>query len=294
MKIGVVFPQVEYSNDAVAIKDYAQTAEGLGYSHIVAYDHILGANPQRPGGWHGPYTYQHQFLEPFVLFSYMAGVTQKIEFTPGVIILPQRQTALVAKQAATLDVLSGGRVRLGVGLGWNEVEYIALNENFHNRGRRIEEQVQLLRLLWTQLLVNFNGRWHRIPDAGLNPLPLQRPIPIWFGGSAEPAVKRMARLGDGWLTNYRKPADAIPTIERLKQYVTESGRGWEDFGIEARLPYGDGNPETWRGLLDDWQAAGATHFSLNTMGAGFNSPSEHLQAIEKFARELGLTEGGQL
>lgn len=289
MKIGVVFPQTEYGDDPVAIRDYAQTAEGLGYSHIVAYDHVLGANPQRPGGWQGPYTYQHPFLEPFVLFSYMASVTQKIEFTPGIIILPQRQTALVAKQAATLDVLSGGRLRLGVGLGWNEVEYIALNENFHNRGRRIEEQVQLLRLLWTQPLVNFNGRWHRIPDAGLNPLPRQRPIPIWFGGSAEPAVKRMARLGDGWLTNYRRPADALPTIDRLRYYVAEAGRRWEDFGIEARIPYGDGNPDSWMRLVSDWREAGATHFSLNTMGVGLSSPSQHLKAIEKFARELGIT-----
>jgi len=291
MRVGVVYPQVEFGSDPLAIKDYAQTAEESGYSHIVAYDHVLGANPQRPGGWQGPYTYQHPFLEPFVLFSFMAGVTHRIEFTPGIIILPQRQTALVAKQAATLDVVCGGRLRLGVGLGWNEVEYIALNENFHNRGRRIEEQVQVLRLLWTQPLVTFQGRWHHIPDAGLNPLPVQRPIPIWFGGGAEPALKRIARLGDGWLTNYRKPADALPAIERLQRYLEEAKRRREDFGIEARLPYGEGDPDAWIKLINDWQAAGATHFSLNTMGFGFSSPTEHIKAIERFARELGLSAG---
>jgi probable F420-dependent oxidoreductase len=174
MKIGLVYPQIEFGSDPAAIRDYAQTAEGLGFSHVLAYDHVLGANPERPGGWNGPYTYQNTFIEPLVMFTYMAAFTRRIEFTTGIIILPQRQTALFAKQAATLDVLCGGRLRIGVGLGWNEVEYAALNENFHNRGRRIEEQVEVLRLLWTQPLVNFEGRWHHIQDAGLNPLPLQR------------------------------------------------------------------------------------------------------------------------
>ena len=167
MKIGVVFPQTEIGNDPLVIRDYAQTAEGLGYSHLLAYDHVLGANPQRPGGWSGPYTYQTPFHEVFVLLSYLAGVTQKLELVTGIVILPQRQTALVAKQTASLDVLSGGRLRLGVGLGWNEVEYAALNEDFHDRGKRMEEQVALLRRLWTEPLVDFKGTWHTIPDAGI-------------------------------------------------------------------------------------------------------------------------------
>ena len=175
----------------------------MGFTHVHAYDHILGANPERPGGWTGPYTYLHPFFEPFVLFSYLAGLTRKIEFDTGILILPQRQTALVAKQAATLDVLSNGRLRLGVGNGWNEVEYIALGEAFHNRGKRIEEQVALMRLLWTEPLVKFEGRWHNIPDAGINPLPVQRPIPIWFGGTEDRALRRMARIGDGWMVNVR-------------------------------------------------------------------------------------------
>src|SRR5215475_4882888 len=198
MEIGVVFPQTEIGHDPIAVRDYAQTAEGLGFSHIDVYDHVLGANPNRPGGWSGPYTHESSFLEIFVLLSYFAALTQKLILSTNIVILPQRQTALAAKQAATIDVLSNGRMRFGIALGWNEVEYIALNENFKNRARRIEEQVEVLRLLWTQPLVQFNGRWHHIPDAGIKPLPIQRPIPIWFGGTADAALERAARLADGW------------------------------------------------------------------------------------------------
>ncbi|MCL4300609.1 MAG: LLM class F420-dependent oxidoreductase [Anaerolineae bacterium] len=287
MNIGVIFPQTEFSHDAGAIRDYAQTAESLGFTHIVAYDHVLGANPDRPGGWKGPYTHQSAFEEPLVLFSYMAGLTQKIGFVPGIIILPQRQTALVAKQAATLDVLSGGRLRLGVGLGWNQVEYTALNEDFHNRGRRIEEQVELLRQLWSQPLVTFIGEWHTVPDAGLNPLPVQRPIPIWFGGRAEPALRRMARLGDGWLVN-DPPEKAGPELEKVDQYLAEAGRTRAGFGVEGRVPYGPGDPAQWTALLQEWQALGATHVSFNSMGAGLNTSAAHLAAIRKFAETVGL------
>jgi probable F420-dependent oxidoreductase len=288
MRIGVVFPQTEFGNDLAALRDYAQTVEGLGYSHILAYDHVLGANPDRPGGWSGPYTFQTPFHEVFVLFSFMAAVTQRIELTTGILILPQRQTSLVAKQAASLDVLSGGRLRLGVGIGWNDVEYLALNENFHNRGRRIEEQIELLRLLWTQPLVQFGGRWHTIPDAGLNPMPVQQPIPVWFGGHAEAVLQRMARLGDGWMTNYRTSQDARPSLDKLDEYLSAVGRNRAGFGIEARLTYGDGNPARLLALTSDWQQAGASHLSVNTMGADFQEPGEHLQALANFAREMGL------
>jgi probable F420-dependent oxidoreductase len=215
-------------------------------------------------------------------------VTQKLSFFPGVIILPQRQTALVAKQAATLDVLSGGRLRLGVGLGWNQVEYIALNENFHNRGRRIEEQIAVLRQLWTQPLVNFTGQWHTIPDAGLNPLPVQRPIPIWFGGYAPAVIRRIATLGDGWMP-LRSLADSRPALEQLDQYLAEAGRSRADIGLEVRLSYGDGNPNTWAAHIQEWQAAGATHFSVNTMGLGFDTPAAHLVAVRTFAEAFELT-----
>lgn len=289
MKFGVVYPQTEYEHSPQAIQDYAQTVEELGYNHILAYDHILGANPERPGGWTGPYTYKHAFMEPFVLYSFMAACTQRVEFTTGVIILPQRQTAVFAKQAATLDVLSGGRTRFGIGLGWNQVEYQALNENFHNRGRRIEEQVQVLRLLWTQELINFEGRWHNIPDAGINPLPVQRPIPLWFGGYVEAVLRRAARLGDGWMPGFRSPAEAGPVLDLLDGFLEEQGRKRPDFGIEVRLPYGDGNPETWLKTVEAWKKIGITHLGINTMGVGFHSPQEHLEAVERFARAVGLT-----
>jgi probable F420-dependent oxidoreductase len=290
MKIGLVFPQTEFTGDALAVRDYAQAAEGLGFSHLVAYDHVLGANPERRGGWRGAYTFRDPFLEPFVLFSFLAGVTQRLEFVPGVIILPQRQTALVAKQAATLDVLSGGRLRLGIGLGWNEVEYRALNEDFHTRGKRIEEQVEVLRRLWTEPLVKFDGQWHHIPDAGLNPLPIQRPIPLWFGGHADPVLRRAARLGDGWMPN-RTPDLVTPDLEKLDRYLQDTGRSRAAFGIEARVPYGAGSVGDWLALRDGWAALGATHLSFGTMHAGFKSPAEHVAGARAFAEALGLNGG---
>ena len=288
MNLGLVFPQTEFGNDPAAIRDYAQTAEELGFTHIVAYDHVLGANPNRPGGWKGPYTHESPFHEPFVLFSFMAALTQKIEFVPGVIILPQRETALVAKQAAALDVLSGGRLRLGVGLGWNEVEFIALNQDFHTRGRRIEEQVTLMRQLWTQPLVNFSGKWHTIVDAGLNPLPVQRPIPVWFGGTADAALRRVARFADGWLINLRTLEETRAALEKLDGFLAEAGRSRGGFGTEPRVAYGDGNPEVWATAVNDWKAMGATHLSFNTMGKGFNTPAAHLAAIRAFAEAVGV------
>ena len=286
MQFGVVFPQIEFPADPVAVRDYAQTVEALGLSFVDAYDHVLGANPDRPGGWRGPYTFQSSFIEPFVLFTYMAAITKVLGFATNIIILPQRQTALVAKQAATLDVLSGGRLRLGVGLGWNEVEYVALGENLHNRGRRIEEQIEVMRALWTQPLVNFNGRWHHIQDAGLKPLPVQRPIPVWMGGTAENALRRIARLSDGWMTNFRSAEDARPAVQQLRRFLAEAGRDPAAFPIEGRLPYGDGNPDTWHIQIQEWQDLGATYFSLNTMGHGFDTPAAHLGAIRKFAQAV--------
>jgi probable F420-dependent oxidoreductase len=283
MQIGAVFPQTEFGNDPIAIRDYAQTVEGLGYTHVLAYDHVLGANPNRPGGWQGrPYTYQSPFHEPFLLFSFMAAVTTKLSFATGIIILPQRQTALVAKQAATLDVLSGGRLRLGIGIGWNEVEYTALKEEFHNRGKRVDEQIDVLQKLWTQELVTYEGRWHTIPDAGINPLPVQRPIPLWFGGHAEAVMRRIAQHGAGWMPNFRTVADAQPTLDALERYLAAAGRTRADIGIEPRVNYGDGNPDRWRKVMEEWQAAGATHFSVNTMGSGLTTPAAHLGALRRF------------
>ncbi len=288
MKIGVIFPQTEFPPDPVAVRDYAQAVEGLGFTHMHAYDHVLGANPDRSEGWTGTYTYLHRFLEPFLLFSYLAGVTHKIEFATGILILPQRQTALVAKQAATLDLLCNGRFRLGVGNGWNEVEYIALGENFHNRGKRMEEQVELLRLLWTQPLVKFDGRWHHIPDAGINPLPVQRPIPIWFGGTDDRALKRMARIGDGWMLNVRTIEQAQPLYEKLLKYLEETDRDKSTFGIEPRLNMNLIKQDEWENFIQAWEQLGATHLMVSTLGMGFETPAAHLEALKHFADVMGI------
>ena len=289
MKIGVIFPQTEFPPDPIAVSDYAQAIEGMGFTHLHAYDHVLGANPDRPGGWTGAYTHQSSFFEPFLLFSYLAGLVNKLEFATGILIVPQRQTALVAKQAATLDVLCNGRFRLGVGLGWNEVEYTALGENFHNRGKRLEEQVELLRLLWTQPLVKYEGRWHHILDAGLNPMPVQQPIPIWFGGTDDRALHRMARMGDGWMLNIRTIEQAHPLLEKLLQYLEEAGRNRSSFGIEPRLNMNIIKQEEWLSFIRTWEVLGATHLMVNTMGCGFESPTAHLKALKDFAEIYGLS-----
>lgn len=287
MKIGFVYPQTEFGNDPIAIRDLAQGAEELGFSHVLAYDHVVGVNPDRPG-WDGPYDFQTPFQSPFLLFSYMAGATTHLEFVTGILILPQRQTALVAKQAATLDVLSNGRLRMGVGVGWNKPEFTALGENFHDRGRRIEEQVQVLRELWTNPLVKYSGQWHTIPEAGINPLPVQQPIPIWFGGHSDAVLKRSAQLGDGWLPNYRSAEDARLSLAKIHGYLEQAGRDRSEFGVEARIRYADGNPSQWEQLLEGWQIACATHMSFNTMEAGLDSPGEHIEALRLIASSLNI------
>ena len=288
MNISVSFPQYEYSYDPFALKDFIQTIEGLGYSGVLAYDHVLGANPDRPGGWDGIYTYKHGFLEPFLLFAFWAGMTTKLEFVTGVIILPQRQTALVAKQAATLDVLCKGRLRLGVGVGWNKVEYDGLGYDFHKRGRRIEEQVHLLRKLWTEPLVTFKGEWDMIPDAGINPLPVQRPIPIWFGGDADVVLQRIAQIGDGWIST-GTVEETHTAIGKLLSYLLEENRSKEQVGIEGWLHYGDGNPDTWKRQYEDWKAIGATHINFSTIESGLPTPQAHLDAMMLFAETIGLS-----
>jgi probable F420-dependent oxidoreductase len=287
MKLGVVFPQTEIGADPAAVRDYAQAAEGLGYDHIVAYDHVVGANPASRPGWTPPYTHKDSFHEPFVLYSYLAGVTEKIGLTTGVIILPQRQTVLVAKQAAAVDVLCKGRLRLGVGIGWNPVEYEALGMNFNDRGRRSEEQIEVMRMLWTNELVTFKGRWHTITDAGINPLPVQRPIPVWFGGNAEPVLKRVGRLGDGWFPLADAGEKVRSMIEKVKAHAKEAGRDAAAIGIEGRMSVAGGNAEKWREAAAQWRALGATHLSVNTMKAGLARPADHIDAIRRVREAVG-------
>lgn len=286
MQIGVVFPQTEIGADPSVIRDYAQTAEGLGYTHIVAYDHVLGASTKNRPDWGDRYTSENTFHEPFVLFAYLAGIAPKLGFLTGVLVLPQRQTALVAKQAAELDILSGGKLRLGVGVGWNYVEYEALGEDFHTRGKRIEEQIGLLRALWTEPVIDFQGRWHRVPEAGINPLPVQRPIPIWLGGHSDPVLRRTAQMGDGWLPQMRPDDSARQSLEKLRNYAQEAGRDPNSIGIEARLNLRENNPDAWRQFVQGWQDLGSSYIGINTMGMGLESPRAHIEMIGKVSKEL--------
>ncbi|HWN92227.1 MAG TPA: LLM class F420-dependent oxidoreductase [Verrucomicrobiae bacterium] len=287
MQYGVVFPQIEFGNDVQAIKDYAQTAEGLGYDYLLVYDHVLGAHPNREPKLTGPYTYEHPFHEPMVFFGFLAAVTARLELVTGILILPQRQTALVAKQAAEVDVLSGGRLRLGIGIGWNYVEYDALGKDFRTRGRRVEEQVEVLRKLWTQPLVTHKTPEHVIDNAGINPLPVRRPIPIWFGGAAEPVLRRAARIGDGWMPAGRPPDDRMKGhVDQLQGYLAEAGRDRKQFGIDPWISIQGLGKDEWRRRVEAWRALGASHLAVDTMRAGFTSPNAHIEAIRSFREVL--------
>lgn len=281
MRIGAIFPQTEIGSDPIVIRDWAQAVEGMGFTHILAYDHVLGASTATRPNWTGSYSSEDAFHEPFVLFGYLAGLTTRVELVTGVIILPQRQTALVAKQAAAVDVLSGGRLRLGIGVGWNDVEYQALNEDFRTRGARSEEQIHVLRALWTEPVVTYDGRWHHIDAAGINPLPVQRPIPIWLGGQADALIARVARIGDGWMPQRAPDDKARDLLARLRDEIGIAGRNVEDVGIEARLTLAKVEQPGWARFVADWQALGATHLSVNTMGAGLATPDDHLAALRQ-------------
>ncbi len=294
MKTGVVFPQTEIGADPAAVRDYVQAAEGLGYSHLMVYDHVLGADTSHHADWQGSYTSESMFHEPFVLFGYLAGITEKLEMVTAVLILGQRQTVLVAKQAAEVDLLTGGRLRLGVGVGWNQVEYEALNQEFGNRGRRYGEQIELLREFWTKDVVGFEGEYHKVDHAGVNPQPVQRPIPIWMGAGAranpvptDRVLRRVARLADGWFPQMQPGDDAKATVERLKVFASEAGRDADKIGMEPRINLADGDPEFWQEQARAWQDLGATHVSVNTMRAGLNSPQDHINAIQQFKEVVG-------
>ena len=287
MRIGVVFPQTESSTDVGAIREYLQAVEQLGYRHLVAYDHVLGADARSRPDWKGPYSADSLFHEPFVLFAFAAAIT-RLELAPAVIVLPQRQTALVAKQAAALDILSGGRFRMGVGLGWNTVEFEALGMKFTNRNKRMEEQIALMRRLWTEPVVDFQGRWHRVDRAGINPLPVQRPIPVWIGGSVDEALRRIARIADGWFAQHPPNDNGRETFARFRGYLRDAGRDPKTFPIEGRVSIGriKGGPEEWvsmaRAFRDD---LACSHLEINTMGAGYATLADHTKALERFATD---------
>jgi probable F420-dependent oxidoreductase len=284
VRVGVVFPQTEIGADVGAVRAYAQRVEELGYRHVLAYDHVLGADPAVHRDWQGPYDLATTFHEPFVLFGYLAAITS-LELVTGIIILPQRQTALVAKQAAEVDLLTRGRFRLGIGLGWNAVEYEALGQDFSTRGRRMEEQVDLLRRLWTEPSVTFDGRFDRVTGAGLAPLPVQRPIPVWFGGQSDRAYRRIGRLADGWFPQVPpgpKLDEARGVVERA---AAEAGRDPASLGMEGRASW-RGSPEKLAEHAATWRDVGASHLSVNTMGSGLATVDDHLRALETAAEIL--------
>ena len=295
MRIGVGFPQHEsgIGDDVGAIREYTLAAESLGYSHLRTGDHVLGANAASRPGWKGPYNHTHLWHETLTLFGYLAGITETLELTSSILILPQRQTALAAKQAAEVDFLSGGRLRLGIGVGWNAVEYEALGEDFHNRGQRSEEQIDVMRALWTQELVTFEGRWHKITDAGLNPMPVQRPIPVWIGGGpgsaggasaarAERVMRRVARKADGWFPSLGLQDGIEGVISRLHEYIRSEGRDPSEVGIEGRVSLDDEGPDSWVRQAMAWKQAGATHLSVYTLGLGYTSVDQHIASMRLF------------
>jgi probable F420-dependent oxidoreductase len=286
LPVGVVFPQTEIGADPAGVRAYAQAAQDMEFSHLVVYDHVLGADPAAYPGWSGPYTSQTMFHEVFVLFGYLAAATPKLELVTSVVILPQRQTALVAKQAAEIDVLTGGKFRLGIGIGWNFVEYEGLNENFKNRGRRFEEQIDLMRKLWQEPVITFDGKYHKVTAAGINPLPVQRPIPIWIGGSAEAALKRAAEVADGFFPQRPLEGGWPVTLEKMKAWRTAAGKSWGSFGIEARINAGVGGPDDWRKTVEEWSTLGATCFSVNTMNGGLVGPDQHVQRLREVKAAL--------
>jgi probable F420-dependent oxidoreductase len=292
VQIGVVFPQTELGGDPAIVRAYAAAAEELGYRHVLVYDHVVGADPAVHRGWDGPYDVDTNFHEPFVLFGYLAAITS-MELVTGIIILPQRQTALVAKQAAEVDVLCEGRLRLGVGLGWNAVEYEALGKDFHDRGRRVSEQVELLRRLWTERSVTFQGRYETVTAAGIKPLPVQRPIPIWFGANQLAAMRRIGRLADGWFPQVPPGPRLDEALALIRAGAEEAGRDPAAIGMEGRVAL-DRGTEVGAERVESWRRAGATHVSVNTMGLVPDGPvgiDRHIGALAELAEAIDLPKG---
>lgn len=283
MKIGIIYPQIELNGDPEAVRRIGIAAEQLGYAHLLAYDHVLGATHDRKPKLSGPYTEKDPFHDPFVLFAYLAGLTQRIELVTGVIILPQRQTALVARQAADVDLLSHERLRLGVGLGWNYVEYDSLGQDFHRRGKRLSEQITLLRRLWSEPLVDFHGTFDRIDRAALNPRP-RRPIPIWLGGFAEAALRRAAEQGDGFIFA-DGAANALEQAARLRQLLKDIGRSEDGFGFHCNMLKAK-TPDDVVQTARRWRDSGGTHASVVTMGQNFKTIDQHIDYMSKVADAL--------
>jgi probable F420-dependent oxidoreductase len=289
MRIGVVFPQTELGGDVGAVRAYAEAVDGLGYEHVLAYDHVLGADPSVHEDWRGPYDVSTTFHEPFVLFGFLAGIVPSLELVSGVIILPQRQTALVAKQAAEIDLLTGGRFRLGVGVGWNHVEYEALGQRFDQRGRRESEQIELMRRLWTEPSLTFRGEFDTITGAGLAPMPIQRPIPVWLGGRSDPTYRRIGRLADGWFPQVRPGEDLDHALSVIRDSASAAGRDASVIGMEGRASWSGDDPDKFVRQVDRWRAVGSTHLGIDTMYSGQVTVDDHIAALTRAAELVGVS-----
>ena len=297
MHIGTIFPQLDLGSEPHKVRDYCQAVEAAGFDHITCFDQVVGLDMSKRPGLPYVHDYQDLFHEIFVLFGFIAAVTKRVELATGVVVLPQRQTALVAKQAAEVDVLSNGRLRLGVGVGIKPDEFGALGENYRNRGRRSEEQMEVMRALWTSELIDFQGRWHDIRAGGINPLPVQRPIPIWIGGHSDPVLQRIARLADGWMPNFEPDDFGRQTIETLHRYCRECDRDPAEIGIEVTVNVLGNTPEQWAQQALAWKSLGVTHLSANTMrevwseermmwskatGGRLTTVDEHIEALQHY------------
>lgn len=289
MEIGTVFPTLEIGVDPARIADYGQRAEDAGYHHLLTYDHVLGVSPDREG-WEGPYDNDNSFHEPMTTFGYLAGQTDDIEFVTGILVLPQRQTPLVAKQAAQLDVLSDGRLRLGVGAGWNRPEYTGMGESFDERSRRIVEQFDVLRKLWTEETVDYEGEFHTLPEVGINPRPVQQPIPLWLGGMGDLAKRRVAGLADGWLPQFQPGEDAETHLEDVYGYAEEYDRDPDDIGIHGRMYAVPDEEDEWIDRAQAWKELGADYLAVSTMYQGLDSVehADHIESVADTLRETGL------
>lgn len=287
MQYGAFFPTRDMPADRVQIRDWAQAAEEIGFDYIEVSDHVLGADREKIPGFEGPYDADDSFHETFTTIAYMAAITEKVGFASGVLILPQRQTALVAKQAAQVDILCGGRLRLGVGVGWNPVEYAALGEDWSKRGRRQEEQVQLMNQYWTQRTVTFDGEFDQVAHAGVNPLPIQRPIPVWFGGGVDAVLRRAAKYGQGWIPLGNPGKASMQMLEKLHGYLREEGRDPASFGVEAWIRHNLGGADDWRKAVDTWRDAGATHATFYTSGQGVGGLDAQIAEMRKFKDAMG-------
>jgi len=291
MQLGASLPVGDIGAGPAIIRDYAQAAESLGFDFLCAPDHVLGADPAKiPAGGPRMGSNATAYHDPFVLFGYLSGVTKKIEFVAGVLILAQRQAALVAKQAACLDELSGGRFRLGVGVGWNEIEFQGLGYDFHTRGKRSAEQVRFMQELWAKPSVTFKGEFHELTDGGINPRPKSGKVPVWFGGHAEATYKRIAKYGDGFMPNRWPPGDeALAVFEKIRRLTKEAGRDPKAVGLDVWVSMGKGTEDDWRKEIAFWKKAGVTHITLHTTFANAihtriagKTYDDHLKAITRY------------